>query len=501
MAVRDGLIAAMGTNEEMLSLADEETRIIDLEGKSVIPGFNDAHTHFLSMGVWLSQVDLNEATSIREIVDRIAERASKTPKGRWVLGHGWDEHKFTDVKRYPNRHDLDQASKDHPILIMRICGHMSTANSQALQLSNPSKQIKGVDVDPKTGELTGLLFEGAARSAVYNLEPTSDEMRDGLRLAIKEAHRLGVTSVTDFVTPHMASIYQDLHQNGELKIRVGLSLRCSDSSHTGYSIDVLERMGVRTNFGDRTLKVTAVKLAVDGSLGAHTALLHQPYSDDPDNYGTSIDKIESIEESTKRAHDAGFQVATHAIGDKAVDYTITAIEKALDTEPRTDHRHRIEHCELTSDEQLRRIRKLGITASVQPNFIGVWGRQGGMYEARLGKGRLLRCNMYRRMWDENIPMCFGSDGMPFDPLLGIWSAVTHPIESSRLTPIEAISCYTLGSARASFDEAVKGTLEVGKLADMAILSDSPLTIDPEKIRDIKTDMTIFNGEIVYKRSR
>jgi len=500
MAVRGGIIIALGNRDAILSLARKETKIVDLEGKTVVPGFNDAHTHFLSMGVHMSQVDLADATSMEEIVKRLAERAKKTPKGRWVLGHGWDEHKFTDEKRYPNRHDLDRASKEHPILIIRVCGHMSSANSLALQISNPSREIEGVDVDPKTGEFTGLLFEGVARMAVYNLQPTLDEMREGLRLAIREAHRLGVTNVTDFVTPQMVRAYQDLHDRGELKIRVGLSLRWSDRSHEGYSIDVLEAMGVRTNFGDETAKITCVKLAIDGSLGAHTALLSSPYSDDSENCGAFIDDMNRIRESVERAHCAGFQVAIHAIGDKALDYALEAIEKSLKSRPRSDHRHRVEHAELTSDEQLQRIKDLKVIASMQPNFIGVWGRPGGMYERRLGKERLLRCNMYRRMLDDGISICFGSDGMPFNPLLGIWSAVTHPTESSRLTAEEALACYTLGSAYASFDEKQKGTLEVGKLADMAVLSDDPLSVDPGSIRNIKVEMTIFNGEIVYQRN-
>jgi predicted amidohydrolase YtcJ len=437
---------------------------------------------------------------MEEVVKRLAERAKKTPKGRWVLGHGWDEHKLTDEKRYPDRHDLDRASREHPILIIRVCGHMSSANSLALQISNPSKEVEGVDVDPKTGEFTGLLFEGVARMAVCNLQPTLDEMREGLRLAIREAHRLGVTSVTDFVTPQMVRAYQDLHDRGELKIRVGLSLRWSDRSHEGYSIDVLEAMGIRTNFGDETAKITGVKLVIDGSLGAHTALLCSPYSDDPDNCGAFIDDINRIRESVERAHCAGFQVAIHAIGDKALEYALEAIERSLKVRPRPDHRHRIEHAELTSDEQLQRIKDLKVIASMQPNFIGVWGRPGGMYERRLGKERLLRCNMYRRMLDNGIPICFGSDGMPFNPLLGIWSAVTHPTESSRLTAEEALACYTLGSAYASFDEKQKGTLEVGKLADLAVLSDDPLSVDPDSIKDIKVEKTIFNGEIVYQRN-
>lgn len=501
IAIRAGKIVALGKNEKILSLSDKNTQVVDLKGKTVIPGFNDAHTHFLSMGFRLSQVDLSDATSVEDLVKRLAERASKTPRGHWILGHSWDEHKFTDVKRYPNRHDLDRASKEHPILIIRICGHMSSANSLALQSSKPSRQIDGVDVDPKTNEFTGLLFEGAARKAVYDHEPTLEEMEEGLRLAINKAHRLGVTSMTDFVTPQMIRVYQRLHDRGELKIRASLSLRCSDATHDGYSIDVLENMGIYTNFGDETAKVTAVKLAVDGSLGAHTALLHKPYADAPDKSGTFIDDVERIEECTRRAHCAGFQVAIHAIGDKAVDHAIQAIERSLKVNPRSDHRHRIEHCELTSDEQVRKIKDLAIVASMQPNFIGVWGREGGMYEKRLGGERLLHCNMYRKMLDEGIPICFGSDGMPFDPILGIWSAVTHPIETSRLAPEEALMCYTLGSAYASFDEKFKGTLDVGKLADMVVLSDNPLTVDPDEIKSIKVEMTIFNGEIAYQRGK
>ena len=500
MAVHSGVIAALGNRDEILSLAGKETKIIDLEGKTVVPGFNDAHTHFLSMGVHLSHVDLADATSMEEVVKRLAERAKKTSKGRWVLGHGWDEHKFTDEKRYPNRHDLDRASREHPILVIRVCGHMSSANSLALQISKPSKKVEGVDVDAKTGEFTGLLFEGVARMAVYNLQPTLDEMREGLSLATGEAHRLGVTSVTDFVTPQMVRAYQDLREQGDLKIRVGLSLRCSDRSHEGYSIDVLEAMGVRTNFGDETAKITCVKLAIDGSLGAHTALLYSSYSDDPGNCGAFIDDMDRIQESVRQAHCAGFQVAIHAIGDKALDHALEAIEKSFRSRPRPDHRHRIEHAELTSDAQLKRIKDLKVVASMQPNFVGVWGRPGGMYEKRLGRERLLRCNMYRRMLDDGVRICFGSDGMPFNPVLGIWSAVTHPTESNRITAEEALACYTLGSAYASFDEKQKGTLEVGKLADLAVLSGDPLSVDPDSIKDIKVDMTIFSGEIVYQRN-
>jgi len=424
----------------------------------------------------------------------------RTPRGQWILGRGWDEHKFTDDKRYPTRYDLDHASKDHPILIVRICGHMASANSLALELSKPSRKTEGIDVDPDTGELTGLLFEGAARMAVYDKAPSFDEMSAGLLAAIREAHRLGVTSITDFVTADMVRAYQELHRRGELKIRAAMSLRCSDTSHSGYSIDVLEAMGVHTNFGDETLKITSVKLAVDGSLGAHTALLSEAYSDDPEKLGAPIDDLDRIRSCTRRAHISDFQVAIHAIGDKAVDYAIETVDEALRAKQRLDHRHRIEHCELTNDSQLRRIRELGIVASMQPNFVGVWGRPGGMYETRLGKERLQRCNMYRWMLDNGIPICFGSDGMPFNPMLGVWSAVTHPIEAQRLTAAEALQCYTLGSAYASFDEEIKGTLEVGKLADMAILSANPLTVPEEDIKDIQVEMTIFNGEIVYQRS-
>ncbi len=498
LAVQNGTIRAIGNDDDILGLRTKNTRIIDLEGRTVVPGFNDAHTHFLSMGVWLSQVNLEDVESIEEVIERLAERAKKTPKNQWILGHGWDEHKFKGTKRYPDKHDLDRASKEHPILIVRICGHMSSANSLALQLSNPPRDIEGIDINPKTKELSGLLFEGAAKNAVYNRQPTLDEMKEGLRLAIKEAHRLGVTSVTDFVTPRMLQAYQELYEAGELKLRVGLSLRCSDSSHEGYPISLLDSMGIRTNFGNETIKITSVKLAVDGSLGAHTALLSEPYADDPEKYGTSIEEASKIEELTKRAHCAGFQVAIHAIGDRALDHAIQAIKKSVKAYPRSNHRHRIEHCELTSDEQLRRMRDLAVVASMQPNFIGVWGREGGMYEKRLGRERLLRCNMYRQMLDRNIPVCFGSDGMPFNPLLGIWSAVTHPVKTCRLTVEEALRCYTVGSAYASFDERLKGTLEIGKVADLAVLSHDLSSINPETIRDVKVEMTISHGEIVYR---
>jgi len=242
---------------------------------------------------------------------------------------------------------------------------------------------------------------------------------------------------------------------------------------------------------------------IDGSIGARTAVFFEPYADDPSTSGIFTTQPKDLRQRVLTSHRLGMQVAIHAIGDRGIEEALNAIEAALDEEPRNDHRHRIEHCEVLTENQILRIKRLGVVASMQPNFAGEWGQPGGMYEQRLGPERLRRSNPYRRMLDEGIKVAFGSDcgycpPWPFNPIYGLWSAVNHPIEESRITLEKAIKCYTLDAAYASFEEDLKGSIEPGKLADITLLSEDLTSMPPEKIGEARVDLTMVDGNILWR---
>jgi predicted amidohydrolase YtcJ len=260
---------------------------------------------------------------------------------------------------------------------------------------------------------------------------------------------------------------------------------------------------LKTGFGDDYLKVGPAKIYIDGSMGARTAVFYVPYADDPDTSGLFTISPEELMIRVSKAHKAGLQVAIHSIGDRAIDESLDAIEAAIEECPRDDHRHRIEHCEVLTGDRILRIRSLGVVPSMQPNFAGEWGGPGGMYEQRLGPERLRLSNPYRRLLDEGVKVAFGSDcgfcpPWPFNPLYGLWAAVCNPIEESRIALEEAVRCYTLDGAYASFEESIKGSIEPGKLADMAILSEDIASISPEKIRDVMVDLTLVGGRVQWR---
>lgn len=487
-------IKSVGRRGEVEIPRDAE--VIDASGKTILPGLIDAHTHFLMMGLRiLRYVDLSRARSLEEGLDLVRKRVEETPAGEWVLGRGWDESLWPE-RRYITKEDLDPFSMDNPIMLVRICGHLISINSKALELAGitgdtPNPPGGLIDKGPD-GEPTGILRD--ARELVEGVipPPTREEALEGLRRACELALRLGCTSVHDAgVRPFALEVYQRASEEGILKVRVYLMLAEEAS-------EAAERLGIKTGFGDEMLRIGPIKLLVDGSMGARTATLFEPYADDPSTRGIYTMAPKELWRRIKEAHRSGFQLAVHAIGDRGIEEVINAIEEALRENPRRDHRHRIEHCEVLTPNQIERIREFNLIASMQPNFVGNWSGPGGMYETRLGPERLRRNNPYRALVDEGVHVAFGSDCMPFHPLYGIWSAVNHPIRESRITVVEAVKCYTLESAYSSFEEEIKGSIEPGKLADITIV-DGDMIEEPEKIRDMQIYVTIVGGEILYRR--
>jgi predicted amidohydrolase YtcJ len=509
-AIKDALIVIESNKIKQVGSFNEikvpaSADFIDARGKTVVPGLIDSHTHFLSMGYRLTHLDLSKTTSIKEIVESLENYIEKRniKPGRWVQGRAWDDQNLAE-KRYPTRHDLDRVSPVNPVALTRICGHMIVLNSKALEACNITSETSnppgGVIDKDEQGEPTGILRDARSLISPHIPPPTYEDLRQGLRDAVDFAHSLGATGIHDASRPDeqtpqtSTTPYVDAHRDGELRLRCHVM--------TGYP---------REPSGDEWLSFGTLKIGIDGSMGAQTALLYEPYSDNPETSGVYVGDKELNKERVREAHSRKGILAIHAIGDKAITEAIDRIEEVISLEPRSDHRYRIEHYEYPTDEDIERSKKLGIIASMQPNFVGEWGWPKGMYDTRVGEERLMRCNPYRKLIDYGFHIPFGSDGMPFHPLYGIWSAVNHPIGESRISVEEAVKCYTYEGAYATREEDFKGTIEPGKVADITILplditapdfrlnTDDPAIVEAEKrrIKELRAHITIINGETVY----
>ena len=493
VVVKDDWIIAVGKNGEVE--IPDGSELIDATGKTVLPGLIDAHHHFLMMGMGMIQrVDLSETKSLAEAVEKVKRRVAQTKKGEWVIGGGWDDSKWVE-RRYLTKYDLDPFSEENPILLARVCGHLLTLNSKALEIAGITKDTQdppGGKVDKsEEGEPTGVLRD--ARQLVWGHvpPPTMETAIEGLERASDRALSLGCTGVHEAgLDAFGIRAYQAALEKGVLKVRAYLMWRGDLAKSMGA-------LGLLTGFGNEMVRLGPAKLLIDGSIGARTASLFEPYEDDPSTKGLLMMPEEELNERVKGVHGQGSQVAVHAIGDYGIEATINAIEEAIRDSPRKDHRHRIEHCEILSSTQIERIKQLGIIPSMQPNFAGEWSGPDGLYETRLGARRLRQNNPYRFLLDEDIRVCFGSDGMPFHPLYGIWSAVNHPVRESRITLEEAVRAFTLDAAYASFEEDLKGSLEPGKLADITILEKDLTEIPGDEIKDVPVYMTIVGGKILY----
>ncbi len=501
-------IGFVGSEEAALVWGGAGARRVDLEGATVLPGFIDCHTHFLSMGVWRGRLDLSRARSLEEALEMVSAGAKRTPKGSWVLGRGWDETRWTEG-RFIERAELDDAAPGHPVLLIRVCGHMAVLSTRAL--SRLARCIGRHAVD----RTRGIIVEGALERARRALRPSREELALGLKRAMRAARELGVTSVHDIIDPSRLRTYIDASLEGGLTVRATLHFE-------GLAVEERARMGPHPRWEGRVLRAGGVKLYADGSLGARTAALWEPYADDPRNRGRLLHPMSRLVSSIKRAEREGIQLLVHAIGDRAIEQVVGAFARALGSRPslprpasgggRTEEgrrgpapsplpapgtslRHRVEHLELVSRAQLSEMRELGVWASMQPNFIGEWGGPGGMMEARLG-GRYERADPLRWVADSGVPLVLGSDCMPFSPLYGVHCAVNAPFQAQRLRVEEALAAYTRAAAASSFEEGLKGAIAEGMAADIAVLSGDPVR-EKGRIKELRVDHTILSGRFVW----
>jgi len=490
VAVRKDKIVAVGTTSEVQRWIGKGTKVIDLKSKAVVPGFTDSHAHIMWLGYQSSELDLRHVSSIESIQRQLREKAKATEKGKWIFGRGWDQDLLKE-KRYPTRWDLDKVASDNPVFIVRVCGHVGVANSKALETAGIDEKIAKslgdyIVRDPKTGELAGLVKEKAVDLISGVPKPSRKELQKACTIALSEAAKFGLTSVT-CITGAPGEVYalEKLAERGRLPLRV----------YAMVPIDSLRKFKDR-KVDDPYLKVKCVKIFADGSLGARTAALIQPYADEPSETGILYYTLNQLKKLVEEADSSGFQIAVHVIGDKAVEQTVRAFEDAMGKERVMKHRHRLEHASVLNPNLIKRIKSLGLLATIQPHFVvsDFWVIK------RLGPERARWTYAFKSLVDNGVPIAASSDAPveQLSPLLGVWAAVTRERSpEERLSVMEALRAYTLGGAYFSFEEKVKGSIEVGKYADLTILSHNPLRVKPDKIKDIKVEMTMVGGRVVY----
>jgi len=502
-------IVAVGSNGEIRKWIGAGTEVLDLNGKLVLPGFNDAHVHFFSGGENLAGVQLRDAKSEDEFRKRIAEFAARQPAGRWISGGGWDHENWTPA-RLPTRQSIDAVTAGHPVFVNRLDGHMALANSQALQLAGITRDTPdppgGTIVRDAAGEPTGVLKDAAMERMYRTIpEPSEDQIADAVRAAMRYSAENGVTSVQDMsAAPQILRVYQALLANGELTVRI--------SGHQPLAAwQRLAAVGLRAGFGGEKLHIGGLKGFADGSLGSTTALFFEPYLDAPNTSGLA--NSEMIPESKMQKHildadRAGLQVAVHAIGDKANHMVLGMYDEAARQNGARDRRFRIEHAQHLRMEDIPRFGQLHVIASMQPYHCIDDGRWA---EKRIGPERAKGTYAFRALLDSGAVLAFGSDWdvAPMQPLIGIYAAATrrtldgkHPngwVPEQKITVAEAIRAYTMGSAYASFDDKIKGSIEPGKLADMVVVSDDILSVPAVEIEKTRVETTVFDGKVIYRR--
>jgi predicted amidohydrolase YtcJ len=497
----DGRVVAVGTLAEAEAAAPRATPRADLEGRTLLPGFNDAHVHIWKLGLLLTtQVDARHgiAPDIPAIVERFRQRAARLPAGTWITGRGYNEAELPEG-RHPTRHDLDTASADHPIALTRTCGHMIVANSRALALSGITAHTPdppgGAIVRDHQGELTGLLQETAM--GLLKVAPASDaELAQAITAANQHQLSLGITSATDpLLTPAILSIYRQLEASDQLAVRVnGLPIRRPDGG--------TETLPLPERYISDFLRIDSVKFFGDGGLSGATAAISQPYKV-TGGQGLLRFETEELFDLMYEAHAAGFRVATHAIGDVTLDQVISIYHALYERQP--GPRHRIEHLGLPDAEHLRRCQQHGIFAVPQTVFLPALGAAFRRY---LPDSFIPRCYPVRAMLDAGLTVALSSDApvVPDDnPLLGMKAAVDRqdhngqPIAPEQaITAAEALYAYTMGGALASGDAANRGSITPGKWADVIILSGDPLAAEPDALLDIQVEQTYVGGRLVYE---
>lgn len=507
IAVRGDRIIGVGTNKEIQKLKGKKTIVIDLAGRFVMPGFNDAHAHLASGGFTKLRVNLEGCKSLEEMKTCIAERGKAAGEGEWLTGRGWD-HTLWPGAKLPTRQDLDAVTGEHPAVFVRVDGHIAIANSAALKAGGITRETlapPGGKIDrDESGEATGILRE-TSKDAMLAIvpPPTPAQRRRAVELALADAAQWGVTSAQDNSEWADFLVYEQLEREGKLTLRI------TEWLPFGESLEALKQRRDSHPHDDLMLHTGMLKGYMDGSLGSRTAAMLAPYSDDPANTGLPQFEQEKLNQMTKERADANFQIGFHAIGDRGVEMALTAFAQALPPTPEgraiVGRRFRIEHAQVVTPEQFKKFWKLGVIASMQPNHLLTdmnWAMD------RIGPERAKHSYPWREFRDNGVKLAFGTDYPvePITPFRGLYAAVTRKNEAGKLkyfpeqklTIDEAIAAYTTGSAYAEFAEEYKGTLAPGMLADFVVLDRDITKVPPAQILKTRVLRTVVGGKTVYE---
>jgi predicted amidohydrolase YtcJ len=509
VAVRGEKIFRVGTTAGIRKLAGEGTAVVDLKGGLLLPGFIDAHTHFLAGGFALNSLHLRDAASRVEFAARIAAKARSLKKGEWIVNGDWDHERFSPPE-LPRKEWIDPVTPANPVCVNRFDGHMVLANAVALRLAGITRNTPvppGGEIvkDPATGEPTGILKD-AAMDLVYGKipGPSFDEKLRAAEASLKEAAAHGVTSVHEMADASSFEVFEELDKQGRLTARLYVYIPITE-------VDLLGRLKIKSPFGGPFLKLAGLKGFVDGSLGSATAYFFEPYADDPKTSGLLHEQMfpEGImEKRVLEADRAGLQVAIHAIGDRANSLLLDIFERVTAANGPRDRRWRVEHAQHLRPGDIARFGRLQLIASVQPFHLIDDGRWA---EKKIGRERAKTTYAFRSLAEAGALLAFGSDWTvaPLDPLAGIYAAVTRRtldgknpggwIPEQKITVEQAVKAYTAHAAFSEFAEKIKGSIEEGKLADLVVLSRDIFKIAAEDIGRAEVRMTVVDGKIVYRK--
>lgn len=510
VAVAGGRVIAFGSDADVMNTAGPGTRVVKLEGRTVLPGLIDAHLHLLGYAMTLDKLAVDGMKSLEAVKRTVADRVAGRPAGEWIIGRGWDQDRWLE-KREPTRHDLDQVSPDHPVYLQRNCHHVGVANTAALRLAGITKDTPDpeggqIDRDPLTGEPTGMLREHAQGLILRVLPDMPHERRrELLRQAINEALSYGITQVHTDDVDRSAGGFDEAEDLFGMVGPEGIPFRVTQMIPVGMLKEATER-GIKTGSGTEWYRYGQVKIFADGSLGGRTAALLEPYTDDPSTKGLYMYSDGEFKALVAEAHRLGNQVGCHAIGDGAAQLFIDAVAEAERATPRPDSRHRLIHCQIMNEQQMDRMKTLGMVADIQPVFLksdGYW------FTERVGEKRARTSYAWRTLLEKGIPLCGGSDA-PIEPLniwFGVYAAVTrqdlngYPAggwqPEQKLSVAEALDMYTTGASYSTFEEGFKGALAPGMAADLVVVDRNPFTCDPSELKDVKALMTIVGGKVAY----
>ena len=520
-AVEDGIISCVGSNEEVLACAGE-AEVIDLAGKTLLPGFNDSHLHLLSYGYSLEVADLNDCKSLEELKRRVKKyiEDNDIQKGQWVEGRGWDQNQF-DTKEMPTRLDLDEEFADYYVVLTRTCAQISVVTTNVLQLAgiyeNPVQIEGGMILTDENNTANGILT-GLATEIVYKIIPKLgvDRIKKCILSACNKYITRGMTSTQtdDFELlragnfEEILQAYEELDRDGLLPMRVNLMLHLA----TLEELEAFIKLGYKTGDGSPFFRIGPFKTITDGSLGGRTAALREPYSDNPagmaDNIGEMYISREELEALTRMGFDHGLQLVSDGIGDRAMRTVLDAFIKIIEDHPDEDLRFGIDHCQITTEGIIEDFARYGIIGGLELIFLA---SDIAIVRDRVGEHRAAMSYNWKKFKDLGVVIAAGSDSPveEYSPLHGIYAAVSrctydkqpeggyHP--EQKLSVSDALHAFTTGPAYATFEEDKKGTIEEGKYADFVVLDRDLYAIDPLSIMDTEVLMTVVGGEIVYQK--